>query len=499
MLRIVDTPLADSWELPAPRPGGVAPALLDAMLPATPEAMAKLAHPDVLVVTTGQQPGLLTGPLYTIHKALSARGLALDLERRWNRPVVPVFWLAGDDHDYAEAASASWYAPDGTLVTAGLDARPADAPMTPLYREPVPARVEELLAQLGAALAPSPARDETLGWLGRHYRIGASLAGACGGALAEILKPFGIVCFDPTQSSARRAAAPLLLEAAGRAAELNQLLVARSDALVAAGSGPDVKVGDGATLVFLDGQAGRDRLVPDGAGFRSRRGRDVISAEALRAVAMDNPDRLSANVLLRPVVESALLPTVAYVAGPGELRYLRLAEALYQPLGIHRQAPVPRWSGLLVEPRVDRTLERFGASLGDLMAPDQTLEQRTLRALAPADFEPALADLRAGIEAAYRRLAEVARQIDPTLEKSVESARGGQLGSAADLEKRLLQAQKRRQGELVTQLERARNAVRPRGVPQERGIGLPALSGRYGLSLLDPLADHIAAWFLGRG
>ena len=497
MLRLVDTPLAPSPDVPTTRPGGIAPALLDAMLSAAPETLAKLAHPDAVVVTSGQQPGLFTGPLYTIHKALSARGLALELERRWNRPVVPVFWLAGDDHDYAEGASTTWFGPDGALVTGELAARAVDAPMTPLYRDVLPPRVEELLAELGAALTPSPARDETLGWLGRHYRTGATMAGAYGGALAELLRPLGVVCFDPTRPSARRAAAPLLIEAASRAAELDQFLGVRSAALEAAGAGPDVKVGDGATLVFLDGPAGRDRLVPEGSGFRTRRGRESVSMEALRTIAKDQPERISGNVLLRPVVESALLPTVAYIAGPGELRYLRLAEVLYQPLGVPRQAPVARWSGLLVEPRVDRALEKFGATIADLMAGDQSLEQRTLRGLAPADFDPAFGDLRGGIEATYQRIAEVARLIDPTLEKTVQSARSSQLGSTADLEKRLLQAQKRRQGELITQLDRVRNAVRPRGAPQERVIGLPALAGRYGLALLEPLADHIAAWFRG--
>lgn len=499
MLRIVDTPLVAERESPTPRRGGVAPGLQEAMLPAAPEAMAKLADPDVVVVTTGQQPGLFTGPLYTIHKALSARGLAADLERRWSRPVVPVFWLAGDDHDYAEGASTTWLAADGALVTARLDDRPADAPMTPLYREPVPQRAEELLAELGAALPPGPARDETLGWLGRHYRAGATLGGAYGGAMAEVLRGLGVVCFDPTHPAAKRAAAPLLLAAADRAAELDRVLVERSRALDLAGIGADVRVGDGATLLFLDGAAGRDRIIPDGAGFRTRRGREAVSPDALRAIAGTTPERLSPNVLLRPVVESAILPTVAYVAGPGELRYLRLAEALYVPLAVHRQVPVARWSGLMIEPRVDRALVKFGATLDDLTGDPQALERRILRGLAPTDFEPAFADLRSEIEAVYQRIAEVASQIDPTLERTVQSARAGQLGHAGDLEKRLLQGQKRRQAELVSQLDRVRNAVHPQGVPQERVLGLPALAGRYGLALVGPLADHIAHWFRGRG
>ncbi len=495
MLTIVDTPLGIAPALPQPRPGGLAPELEAALLPGAPDARARLARPDALAVTTGQQPGLFGGPLYTIYKALSARALAAELERRWQRPVVPVFWLAGDDHDYAEATTAAWLGGDGALVSAALDPRPADAPQRPMSREPVPDRVVELIGELAQTLPPGPAREDTVAWLSRHWRVDTTLGRAFGQALAEILGPLGILCFDPTAAPAKRRAAPIIVAAAGRAAELDRLLVERSAVLEAAGSPPGVKVGDGATLAFLDGPGGRDRLVTDGAGYRTRRGGEVLDQASLERIAAEAPERLSANVLLRPVVESTLLPTVAYLAGPGELRYLALAEVLYEPLGVARQLPTPRWSGVLVEPRVTRTLEKFGATLEELLGPAGVLDQRILRTLVPPDFEAAFADLRTALEAGYPRIVAVARQIDPTLEKPAASAQGGAVANLADLEKRLLGAQKRRQGELMGQLERARAAVRPNGAPQERVLGLPAVAGRYGFSFLEAVAEHVDAWF----
>ena len=102
-LRFVATPLEHPLEAPAPRPGAMDPGLDEAFVPSSSREaqLERLRRPDALAVTTGQQPGLFTGPLYTIHKALSARALARWLEARWARPVVPVFWLAGDDHDFA--------------------------------------------------------------------------------------------------------------------------------------------------------------------------------------------------------------------------------------------------------------------------------------------------------------------------------------------------------------------------------------------------------------
>jgi uncharacterized protein YllA (UPF0747 family) len=256
-----------------------------------------------------------------------------------------------------------------------------------------------------------------------------------------------------------------------------------------------VKVGDGASLVFLEASAGRDRLVPDGAGWRTRRSGEQFSRADLARIAESEPGRFSPNVLLRPVVESRVVPTVAYLAGPAELRYLAQAEPLYRLLGVHPQPPTPRWSGLVIEPRVARTLEKLDLSLDDLSIPGDGALARILRSLAPADFDPAFAALRSALETGFERIATVAREIDPTLEKPARSAKGQTLVGLAELEKRLLQAQKRRQGELLEQLERARTAVSPLGKPQERVLGLPSLVGRYGFGLVAELAEHVAGWY----
>ncbi len=496
MIEIHDTPLGDPPVVPPTRPGGVSPALHPAFL-ATPIGAVrdKLGHPDVLMVTTGQQPGLFTGPLYTIHKALSARGLALTLERRWSRPVVPVFWIAGDDHDHAEAAPAHWIASDGSLTSVALPDRPAEAALLPLSREHLPSEVDGLVARLEDDLPEGSARDQTVGWLRRHYRPGATVAAAFGGSLNELLGPLGVACFDATHPSAKAAAAPVIRSAVEQAGALDQRLAARFQLLAAAGKAPEVRVGDAATLAFLENGAGRDRLVLDAGRLRTRRSGAWVALEELRRIAEREPARLSPNVLLRPVVESALLPTVAYLAGPGELRYLELAAAVFEALEVHRPVAVARWSGLLIEPRVPRTLKKFGATLEEALAADRRLEHRLLVSVAPPDFEPAFAALRAAIGAGGDRIAAVADQIDPTLERTARSTQGALLGHLAELEKRLLSAQKRRQGELVAQLERIRAALRPLDKPQERVLGIAGFLGRYGAGVLDDLAAHIAAWY----
>jgi bacillithiol biosynthesis cysteine-adding enzyme BshC len=495
--RIVTTPLEAPLAWPQPRPGGLNPELLAACIVAESGSMTldRLSGPDCLVVTTGQQPGLLTGPLYTIHKALSAVALARLCEQRWGKPVVPVFWAAGGDHDFAEGNHASWTAADGSTVTVTLRDRPPEAPLTPLYREPVGPEIGPILERLAADLPPSESRDSVLKLLRRWYRPEANLAASCAHTLAELLAPFGLVVFDATHPAVKQAQMPKLLEALRRAQELEQRLVERHRALVAEGRDPGVTVGDGATLVMYEGQLGRDRLAVREPGFMTRRSREQLSLAEIERLAADDPGRFSPNVLLRPAIESALLPTVAYLAGPGELRYLALAEAVYAPLNIVRQRPLPRWSGMLVDARTDRVLEKFGATLTELLDPGQKLEARVVREQLPEEATAALRELRAALTSHYEVLARAAVVIDPTIEKPIRNLAHQALSGADEAEKRLVNHLKKRQVTENQQIARARELVLPLGKPQERVLTLAPWLARYGPPVLHELLKAASAWY----
>jgi bacillithiol biosynthesis cysteine-adding enzyme BshC len=496
-LRFAPTPLEHPLEAPTPRPGSLDPALADAFVdsPTRDAQLARLRTPGALAVTTGQQPGLFTGPLYTVHKALSAVALARRLEERWARPVVPVFWLAGDDHDFAEASSASWIAADGSVATASLPTRPADAPLTPMYRQPLGEAVVPALERLAAGLPVSEFRDATLAWLERHYRPEATVAGSYAGALAELLGPLGVLCFDSTHPAAKRAAAPHLVRALHQARELDDELDRWAEASGATARSSGVTVGDGAALVMVEASLGRDRLVRDGESFLTRRSRERFDLAAIERIAASEPTRLSPNVLLRPAVESALLPTVAYLGGPGELRYLAMTPPIYDRLEIRRQLPLPRWSGVIVEPRVDRVLEKFGVTLTDLFAPPGALESRLVRSQLPADAVEALERLRTALEDGYGVLERAAVEIDPTLARPTQAVRQQALGGTQEIEKKLVQHLKRRQETELGQLARARTAVLPTGKPQERVLTVAPFLARYGPGLLGDLTAAFEAWY----
>jgi bacillithiol biosynthesis cysteine-adding enzyme BshC len=496
-LPIADTPLADQVALPGLREASwdqsLEPALIGA--PGGDATLARLRVPGALVVTTGQQPGLFTGPSYAVTKALSARALAQELERRWQRPVVPIYWVPGDDHDLHEVAGVSWLNSEGGLVTATLPPRAADAPLTPLWRQPLGEAVLPLLDAFEQSFSTVPISRSAVAWLRRHYRPDATVAGAYGSALAELLAPFGILCLDSTHQAVKRAAAPVLLRALEQAASLDRAVTTRAALLAREGRDAGVPVGDGASLVFLEGPLGRDRLVLDGRGFQARRGRTPLTLAELHRVAQAEPTRLSGNVLLRPVLESALLPTVAYIAGPGELRYLELTPPVYETLEITRQPPVPRWSGLLIEPRVTRVLQKYGTTVAELLAEGSALEARIARQAFPEGTEAAFAALRDAIERSYEPVIRAAAGVDPTLERPAASARAQALHGLAELEKKLAQHARKRESIELAQVARARASVRPEGRPQERVLSMAGFLARHGPELLGAVASHIEGWY----
>ncbi len=437
--RILSTPIPVAPEpIPAGKPRRISSDVLAAILPGP--GRERLARGDVLVVTTGQQPGLFTGPLYTIHKALSAIALARRLEAERGVPVVPVFWVAGDDHDFAEANHV-WVlggGRDGEPAKIVLRERAHEAPQLPLFRELLGTDINAALAAFDAALPESECKPDVRQWLESTYRPDTNLADAGADALNRLLgaRGEGLAVFRAHDRSAKRAAVPWLLRAL------------------------DETLADGLTPVLVEGRLGRDRLRQEGKDFVTRRSNERFTRAQLEEIAGETPERLSPNVLLRPVIEAALFPTLAYAGGPGEMEYLQDSGRLFAKLAVTPQARVPRWSGLIIEARIDKVLSKHGND----------------------------------VETRYARISGAVGQLDPTLERTVQSARNAALAGTNEIEKKLIASLKRSQGTVLSQLARARAALMPAGKPQERVLTIASFLARSGGALLDDIAAEVARW-----
>lgn len=487
---------AAAWGMPRPasaaawrtrveavRAGGSGGAWLAALAPAFGGAAegggvagARLARAAAagVVVTTGQQPGLFGGPAYTLSKALAALALADELEESLGCPVAPVFWAATDDADWAEAAEVHLSFIDGVRRLA-LEGPPTDGvamadvplgPMAPLH------------AALAAACG-SGAHGALLEATVAAYGEGGTVGGAYVRWLRHVLEPLGIAVLDAAHPAVRLAADPVLRQALAQAAPVQAALEARDAALRDAGLAPQVELVPGRSLVF--------RLRPDAEG---RPVRERVPLDEAEAALREAPaGTLGANVLLRPVVERALLPTAAYVAGPGELAYGAQVAVVADALGREQPLLVPRWAGEVVETRALEAASALGLSEDDLATPHRA-EARVARARMDGAVADGMERLRLAIEAQVGALRTAVLDAGvPVPARTVE-------GLARDLarrvdrhERRLLAAVKRQEGEAMRQVAMVRGALRPLGRPPERTLSLVPLLVRHGPGLLRRMGD----------
>ncbi len=442
---------------------------VDALAPAldasgaAADRLATVGAGKGVVVTTGQQPGLFGGPIYTWSKALSALALANELQAATGIPVAPVFWAATDDSDFDEAA---W-----TMVArpGGVDELRMEGDSSGISMAHLPLGDQlHLLERLQRAAGSAAFRD-ALEIAQRAYVPSQTVGGAYVALLRGILEPLGISVLDAAHPSVRTAAAPVLRRALAGAASIADAIAERDRALASAGHAPQVASVAGLSLVFASERGKRQRL---------------SIAEAARASEAHADDALSPNVLLRPVVERAILPTIAYAAGPAELTYFAQTSAVAHALSAAQPLAVPRWSCTIIEPHVEEILERTGLSAHDLADP-HAAETQLARATLPADASSAIARMRSALDEALGALERHTEGLVPP-EVIAGSARSI-AHRLARLERRLAAAMKRRNGNVLRDIGTARGSLYPGGKRQERALNFIPFLARYGPGLLESM------------
>ena len=305
-------------------------------------SLTRVVEEGGFLITTGQQPGLFTGPLYAIHKALSAVALARWLEGVLEAPVVPVFWIASEDHDWAEVDHADLIGVDNELHRMRLTAPPRAGEL-PLSRLPLGPDIEAAVDSMGELLPQTEFSPHYLNLLRRCWRPGVTLPEGVRETLEGLLGPFGMAFVDAADP-ALKAASRGVLETEVRSAEVHERgLAARAADLQAAGWSVQVPVLERGVNLFVEVPAGRERLYREGDEFHVKAGAR-LSLDELMGRLREDPATVSPNVLLRPVVEAATLPTIGYVSGPSENRLPGPAgPALRQP----RCSPTDRVPTLL--------------------------------------------------------------------------------------------------------------------------------------------------------
>jgi bacillithiol biosynthesis cysteine-adding enzyme BshC len=455
--------------------------------PAAREAAARLADPHTVAVVTGQQAGAFGGPLFTLLKAITAIQLARRVSAEQGATVVPVFWVDAEDHDWEEVRSCTVLDSEYQPRTITLP-DPEGAGELPVAALTLDERIDESLTAVTACLPTTDFSDQVAASLRAAYTPGTGMAEAFAKWIEALLGPYGLVVFESADPAAKTLARPVFLRELNAPGRTSALAAAAGEQLRALGHEPQVMPQpDSLALFHLNSMRRAIRR----QGERFVIGEAEVTSEALVREAESDPTRFSPNVLLRPIVQDTLFPTICYVAGPSELAYLGQLGGVYEHFGIPMPLMVPRASATLIDSSTARFLSKYGFQLADLRAQDESALNRLLQSQLPPEVEQSLKDAEDTIRAALQRVIDAMPALDPTLAGAARTTVTKMEHDLRSLHSKVIQAAKRRDDTLRRQFTRAQSQIFPLGHPQERTLGGVFFLNRYGPALIDRLLEDL--------
>jgi bacillithiol biosynthesis cysteine-adding enzyme BshC len=437
------------------------------------------AQEKTLFVVTGQQLGLLATPMYTIYKIISAIKLAAKLSRQFaGHHFVPVFWMETEDHDFAEVNHFGiWDKGQQPLTLTYKGTNHGKRALRNYKLEPA---ITAVLTELRGALLQTEFSEDLFNIIEAAHQPGAGWQQASKALFSEIFNGSGLLFFEPGTETVKRLSAPFLSRFARESAHHYRILHQQSTALLVTGYDNQVSVLDGRSFIhFSDAEGQRHHLQRDGNRLSSD-GKSWHEFSYWEQEFAARPGDLSSTVISRPLLQSWLLPTVAYVAGPAEIAYWAQLYPLFEKLGMAPPVVWPRISATIVEKRIERAAGKMGIELSTV---EKSFEdfvdnqfRHQLQANGPSPFETA----RAIISTEFERINAFLKSLDPTLLPVAEKTIAKMESGLDQLESRGLRSLEQR--DLITRnnLTLIHHSLFPNEKPQERFVSPVYFANKYG-------------------
>jgi bacillithiol biosynthesis cysteine-adding enzyme BshC len=449
---------------------------------ATLDQISELRKPDSIAILTGQQVGFFTGPLYTIYKALSAIQIAGELRKRGFR-AIPIFWMDTEDHDL----------PEVTHRTVLADSSLENINFRTIFPEELPA------SSVGSIRLPETIREAVQNYL-RHlpdtntelklqlestYRPGATIAQSFAELLLRTLPESGLILFDPQDVEAKHLASAVFRTAIQKEDAFRKALFCRNRQLEQSGFHSQVNVLENSTVLFFTEDHERRALERKNSGLGLKNIDRTFGLDELLNAAADTPEKFSPNVLLRPLVQDHLFPTIAYVGGSSEVAYFAQIEVLYEMFD--RPMPViwPRHSLTIVEPEVGFEMDRLGIGVQDCFHGREILEQKTVQNQGFSKAAATLDKLQEHLDRALTEVKPDLQAVEQPLAQALETARRKILHNVQHLKSQAIRSEGIRNSSTLGIVDLLLNNCYPHQSLQERELGIHHFLARHGFSVLD--------------
>lgn len=457
------------------------------------ENIMLLEKSTTFAVVTGQQVGLFGGPMYTIYKTITTIKLAERLKSKFPKyDFVPVFWIEGEDHDFAEMNHIALLDVEGNLVDVSY-----------LHGDEMPERnlgaVGELqfnsslaatFSALDAALQKTEFTPTILDAVRQYYCEGTTFSKAFAGWLNHLFSDYGLVLMSPAHNQLKRLASPLFLKEVNEFPQTTRLVIAQSAELE---EQYHAQVKPKSLNLFMFHKGGRYLIQPREAenDFSLKGTRHFIQPDELKRIATESPELLSPNVILRPLVQDFLVPTVAYVAGPSEVAYHAQLKPVYAYFELPQPVVYPRASASFVEERLLRAMEKYGLDLLEFIESPASVATKVSEQISSIKLEDLFANATSHIRSALNEMKFGLKEIDPTLIGALENVQSKVDGNLNVLKEKSVAAQKRRNETALRQVDRAATGLLPKGNLQEREVNLLQYMNKYGPDIVKWIAGEL--------
>lgn len=455
----------------------------------TLENLKRLEEDGCLAIVTGQQVGLFTGPAYTIYKALTAVKLAAHYACRGIK-TVPIFWMATEDHDIAEVDHCDVVDGESVLSQVHYEGGPEDF-QKPVGKVVFLDSIEKARSQFLATLPNSEFRQQIDGVLATSYYPGNSFARAFGQVMSALFANYGLILIDPQDERLKQLVKPVFETVVSHGRHARDMVIERSQRLVAEGYEAQVQVEDEASLLFVEDEGKRKALIRENGLFKVKGQNSTLAAEELLLWARQSPQRMSPNVLLRPVVQDHLLPTLTCVAGPSEIAYLAQAAPLYEFLGGKMPIVFPRSSFSVIEKKTGKVLERYRLDFCDLFQGAEAVMKIIIEKTLDQTLAQKFDEIDQVFDQKLVELGDPLKKIDQTLGEALKTTRQKVQYQIAHLRTKFVHAQARHNDIVTKQIERALSILYPQKSLQERRLSIFYFLSRYGMDFLAQLYEEI--------
>ncbi len=451
--------------------------------PRTLGQIEALEREQACAVVTGQQAGLFSGPLYTIYKALTAIKLAERLSRNGPGKVVPVFWLASDDHDLAEIDHIVLLDKDNRLeeIRCGMPPGELKIPASALV---LPPEIADCLRRLADLTPQSEFKADIIAALSDAYRPGRGWVEAFARWMTRLFRSHGLIFIDASDPRLKKLGGEVFYREIAEGSASTPPALAASRKLHDAGYESQVHLHEGILNIFY-AERERRSVQWDGQAFEIKEPRQTFSKDDLLALAKEKPFLFSPNVLLRPIYQDFLLPTVVYVGGPGEIAYFAQMKGVYEKFGLPMPVIYPRKSLTIVESKIDRVLAKYHLDVPDLWGGADGIIQSLGESRVPEPLARAVSLAVSHVEQDFEPIIRDVAAFEPTLKESAQLSRGKMVQQLRFLERKIVQAAKKQNDIAVGQIRKAGDHLYPHGHLQERVLNIVPYLLKYGPGFVD--------------